>query len=106
MTAYSGVPAPYRSATLMRAPRRIVLVYAVTLSLLAAVAVAQSFDCGRADNPVDRAICASPRLRQLDTDLAAAYTAALRRAGTQTDAIRQAQRSWASSRAACTAGAQ
>jgi uncharacterized protein len=65
------------------------------------MAAAQSFDCGKAQDPTDRAICASPRLRQLDTDLAAAYAAAVSRDAAQADAIRQAQRSWAKSRATC-----
>ncbi|HET6610177.1 MAG TPA: lysozyme inhibitor LprI family protein, partial [Rhodopila sp.] len=98
MTEYSGVPALYRYA---KSSPRIGLICAAALSLLPGIAAAQSFDCGKAQDPVDRAICASPRLRQLDTDLASAYTAALKRPGAQADTIRLAQRSWARSRAAC-----
>ena len=38
----------------------------------AAASHAQSFDCSKARDAVDQAVCASPRLRQLDTDMAKA----------------------------------
>ena len=96
MTAPAAVPACRR--------RALWLAVVVTVCLAPAMAAAQSFDCGKVQAPVDRAICASPHLRQLDTDLANAYTAALRRDPTRADAVRSAQRSWASGRAACVAG--
>src|SRR5208282_3513749 len=95
MPAPTAVPA-HRRRALWRA-------IAVAVCLAPAAAAAQSFDCSKAQAPVERSICASPRLRQLDTDLANAYTAALRRDPTRADAVRTAQRSWASGRAACVA---
>lgn len=38
-----------------------------------AMAAAQSFDCAKASTSTERAICSSPELRRLDSDLAAAY---------------------------------
>jgi uncharacterized protein len=73
----------------------------VAACLLPAVAMAQSFDCGKAQGAVDRAVCASSRLRQLDSELGAAYAAALTRDPAGATTIRQAQRSWASGRQAC-----
>ncbi len=70
-------------------------------ALLAAPAAAQSFDCAKAQAPVDRAICAAPQLRRLDESLAAAYAAALARDPAGSDAIRQAQRAWLRARADC-----
>jgi uncharacterized protein len=67
--------------------------------------MAQSFDCAKAQEPVDRAICASPNLRLLDSELATAFAAALKRDAPNADAIRQAQRSWARNRATCLARA-
>ncbi|HVY13638.1 MAG TPA: lysozyme inhibitor LprI family protein, partial [Rhodopila sp.] len=99
MTASPGVQAPRHA----RAVSRLHLLWPFAACLLPAAAVGQSFDCTKASNPVDRAICASPRLRQLDSELATAYAAALKRDPAQTDLIRQAQRSWASGRSACVA---
>lgn len=87
------------------APCRVRAVLAFGAAFLPAVAAAQSFDCAKAREPVDRAICASQRLRQLDSDLAAAYAAALKRDAEQADAFRAAQRNWARSRATCLPGA-
>jgi uncharacterized protein len=81
---------------------RIGFVWAILVCSFPVAAWAQSFDCGKAqDVAVDRAICASPRLHQFDTELAAAYAAALKRAAGQVGALREAQRSWAMSGAAC-----
>ena len=53
------------------------------LTLLAAVAIvasspanAASFDCGKASSRLEKAICANPALSELDTAIAAAYSAA------------------------------
>jgi uncharacterized protein len=103
MSAFSGLSASDRYAT---SCRRVLLACAVVACLLAPFpAWSQSFDCQKAQDPVDRAICASPRLRQLDAQLAAAYAAALTREAVQADGIRQAQRTWAKSRATCIPGA-
>ncbi len=73
----------------------------VAALLLPCGAMGQSFDCGKAQASVDRAICASSKLRKLDGELATAFAAALARDASQANTIKQAQRSWASGRAAC-----
>jgi uncharacterized protein len=83
---------------------RLLRWFVVAVTWLAAIpgnSQAQSFDCGKAHDAVDLAICASPRLSQLDSDLAKAYAAALARDPTQAGAARQAQRDWIRSRIAC-----
>ena len=85
--------------------RRVALACVLAVWLLPSLALAQSFDCAKAQDPVDRAICASPNLRQLDSTLAAAYAAALKHDASRADAIRQAQRSWARGRTTCLARA-
>jgi uncharacterized protein len=47
----------------------------VLLSLLAAVtpAIAASFDCARASRPDERAICAHPKLSDMDVEMATLY---------------------------------
>ena len=79
------------------------LVCAVVAFLLPAAAIAQSFDCGLARDAVEKAICGSSRLRQLDADLARAYANALQRDAQQADSVRQAQRNWTKLRPACLA---
>ena len=80
---------------------RCAVALALAIALAPVAAAAQSFDCAKAREPVDRAICASQQLRQLDSDLAAAYAAAVKRDAAQADAIRTAQRNWSRSRSAC-----
>ncbi len=70
----------------------------ILFAVLAAVVLpagAASFDCGKAATRVEKAICADPKLGQLDADIAAAYAAA--GAGLD-DAMRQrlkrSQREW------------
>ena len=60
-------------------PGRILahLTRVAVMILLTGAAHAQSFDCTKARDAVDQAICASPRLRQFDADLARTYTDAL-----------------------------
>ena len=72
--------------------------------LLPSFAFAQSFDCHLARDAVDQAICASSRLRQLDTQLARGYAAALSRDAARADAIRLDQQVWAKGRSACLTG--
>jgi uncharacterized protein len=98
-----AAPRPYWPAH--RAVRGIAVACILGWWLLPSPAVAQSFDCAKAQDPVDRAICASPRLRQLDTDVAAAYAAALKRDAANAESIRGAQRGWAHNRATCIAEA-
>ena len=103
-TACQGIPLRDRGVAFWwQRGRGLGLACAVVAWLFPAVAGAQSFDCGRAQDPTDRAICASSRLRQLDADLAAAYAAAVKRDAARADAIRQAQRNWAKGRAGCLA---
>ena len=106
MIAGPTVPSPHR----YRPPAHRAIRYAVVACVLAgwllpSPAMAQSFDCAKAQEPVDRAICASPNLRLLDSELATAFAAALKRDAPNADAIRQAQRSWARNRATCLARA-
>ena len=104
MIAGPTVPAPHRRCwSAHRATRRIAFACVLAWWLLPSPAMAQSFDCAKAQDPVDRAICASPKLRQLDSDVAAAYAAALQRDATNAQSIRGAQRSWAHNRATCQA---
>lgn len=83
---------------------RFRLVCRVIAFLLPTAAAAQSFDCGQARDAVDKTICGSPQLRQLDSELARSYASALQRDVAQADAVRQAQRTWTKLRSACLAG--
>ena len=70
------------------------------LFVLASVpAMPQAIDCGKAQSPIDRAICASPALMAQDRLLAETYGQALAHDPAHADAIRQAQRQWLSERA-------
>ena len=74
----------------MRAPSVVLLGV-----LLASSAFAASFDCARASTPRQKAICASPRLSQLDDQLAAAYSKLLATVPTEARATaRQNERDW------------
>ena len=74
----------------MRAPS--VVLFGV---LLTSPAFAASFDCARASTPREKAICASPRLSQLDDQLAAEYTKLLATVSTEVRAtVRQNERDW------------
>lgn len=89
---------------------------AVLLAPFTAPAVAQSvsqsgpsFDCSKAGNQVERAICADPDLAVLDRELAAVYGAA--QAGPDMDQARQSeltarQRTWLGSRNGCAQSAE
>jgi len=107
MNARRDSQATVRGATIeARNVRRALphLICAVVAFLLPIAAVAQSFDCGQARDAVEKAICSSSRLRQLDSELAKSYAAALQRDAAQADAVRQAQRNWTKLRSACMAG--
>jgi uncharacterized protein len=93
---------PYRSGS----RPRLYLALIVMACLPPIVAQAQSFDCRQARSPVDQAICASSRLRELDTALARTYAAALGRDAAAADAVRRDQQIWARGRSACLAGAR
>src|SRR5271156_890887 len=55
-----------------------------------------SFDCSKATNPVEKAICSDPHLSALDDQLNKAYQAALAKAGEADVVVRQDQRAWLS----------
>jgi len=54
---------------------------------------APSFDCAKASNAVERAICADPVLAELDVRLAIQYKQALQSAANK-EALRKVQRQW------------
>lgn len=54
---------------------------------------AASFDCDKASTHVEKLICSNPDLSQLDSDLGAAYKAAMNKAVNK-DNIKQEQRHW------------
>lgn len=60
-----------------------------------------SYDCAKAGNDTERAICASDELAALDRALAAAYKHARATAPDGADAIKQDQRDWLGTRNAC-----
>lgn len=101
MCADSGGPRPRESDMRLRCVIVILLCAAACAALgapplgaTAAGDAAASVDCGRARDPVDAMICASPALQRLDRELAATYVAALKRAPAQADALRQDERNW------------
>lgn len=56
-------------------------------------AAAASFDCAKAQTPIERSICSSPPLSELDSSLALAYKGALERSPSP-DQLRAEQRTW------------
>lgn len=74
----------------MRFTRILFAVLGISLGMSAEAA---SFDCALASSRIDNAICASPQVSALDSELDAAYRAALIRSADQ-EAVRVAQRSW------------
>lgn len=72
---------------------RVLLRLAVLVPALAwSLAPAAGFDCAKASTATDKAICASPRLDQLDTRLSQAYAQA--RHACPGKALTDAQRRW------------
>lgn len=63
------------------------------LAMFFGLAHAASFDCSKAASRVDSAICASPKVSKLDSDLATAYQSALKSA-VDVGAFKSAQRAW------------
>jgi uncharacterized protein YecT (DUF1311 family) len=64
-----------------------------------------SFDCARAEGPLERAICADEGLAAADRRLARVYQATLDRAGDRKDEVRRDQRAWLGRRqGTCRAG--
>jgi uncharacterized protein len=106
MSACQGVSAPQDIPLAHRAFASLGRLWVIVACLAPTVAMGQSFDCAKAQITVDKTICASPRLRQLDSEMAAAYATALKRDTAQADAVRSAQRAWGGSRSACFAHRQ
>lgn len=67
---------------------------AFAIGLLPAAAQAASFDCGAARSAIEHAICNDPQLSALDSQLADAYRAALKKHGADADALKAEQRDW------------
>ena len=69
------------------------------LLLTAGVVPAQAFDCAKAESPVEKAICADPKLKAADDAMGAVYTT-LRTALTGGDrkALGASQRKWVKTR--------
>lgn len=61
-----------------------------------------SFDCKKASTAVEKTICASPELSELDTTLGVYYSQAMAKlAPDQRDELRRGQRTWLQTRNAC-----
>lgn len=70
------------------------------LGWIALSANAASFDCAKASTKVEHMICADSEISKLDEELNTAYTVALQDK-TRADSIKQAQKTWLSSRNRC-----
>ncbi|MBY4612774.1 lysozyme inhibitor LprI family protein [Rhizobium redzepovicii] len=80
---------------------RLRLLVALSGCLFPAASHAQSFDCGKAQSAIEKAICASPALIAQDTALAASYRQALADLNgdpTRLNDLRQQQRRWLADR--------
>ena len=74
----------------------------LALAALARPAAAQGIDCSRARSPTEKAICASPALHALDSQIAGAYADALARQPDRRDAMHADLLRWLKQRdAAC-----
>ncbi|CAJ0696370.1 hypothetical protein LMG19089_01662 [Ralstonia edaphis] len=80
-------------------PFRGISAIAFAIALLPAAAHAASFDCAAARTPIEHAICNDAQLSALDSELADAYRAALKKYGADTDALKAGQRDWLKQRA-------
>lgn len=76
---------------------RACLVFSVA-GLLASAAHAASFDCAAARSPVELAICGDVELSALDSQLADAYSTAMKGQGDAAVQLKMAQRQWLKSR--------
>src|SRR5262245_26977419 len=66
----------------------------VALAVLPWTASAASFDCKKAASPVEKAICANPKLDALDESLGMYYSAAQDKLGAAKTCLRSDQRVW------------
>jgi uncharacterized protein len=79
--------------------------FATALALgtaLAPLALAQSFDCAKANSPAEHLICATPVLSDLDVTMTNLYRAALNVNPRRVAEIRRDQTAWWRRREACT----
>lgn len=74
----------------------LTVLVAASLSSLAAAA---SFDCNKAQTPIEHAICDDAQLSALDSELAEAYQRAIKGQGDAAEQLRAQQRAWLKSRA-------
>ena len=83
--------------------RSVLSAAAMLLLLGAGASSAQpSFDCAKASNAVERAICADPNLAALDVEMAAVYSAARAAVeGAAAEKLVAAQRAWMKRRGRC-----
>ncbi len=80
--------------------RGLGFVTAMGIGVLMASAPARALDCHRAKARIDKAICASPSLRQQDSALDKTYADALVRLPAQGQALRKSQAQWLADREA------
>lgn len=73
---------------------RLLLGAAVVVTLQCCAMAQPSFDCGKANSPMERTICADPTLSSLDRELAAAFQQAIAKAGSDSFVIRADERRW------------
>ncbi|MDR1349751.1 MAG: lysozyme inhibitor LprI family protein [Zoogloeaceae bacterium] len=66
----------------------------IILSITSLPTRAASFDCSKAKNEFEQAICGDPKLSALDEELARAYRNALGKMGEDAESLRIAQRAW------------
>jgi uncharacterized protein len=91
----------------MLALRPLLILVAFACISGASSAAAASFDCGRAVTSIEKAICASPALSQLDERAVAAYSDAVELLGIaddddpQGDLLVRAHQEWLAARARC-----
>lgn len=92
---------PQRIRTPSHPFSRLLLCLSLALGGAASVQAA-SFDCAKASNDVEHAICNSPKLSDLDERLNDNYQLAIANLpGDQADALRSTQRSWMKQRDTC-----
>ncbi|MBU6486293.1 MAG: DUF1311 domain-containing protein [Burkholderiales bacterium] len=90
-----------RLCALSRREQSFLHVIALTvLTALPMACRAASFDCAKAASPTEKAICATPALSQLDSELAVAWKASLAQSQ-DGPALKRAQQQWLRLRNAC-----
>jgi len=82
----------------MRIEKTVSLAVLLTVGVVSANAA--SFDCAKASNKIDRMICSSARVSQLDSNMADAYRAATA-AASERERLKIVQRQWLAQRDRC-----